>query len=544
MKSLSFLLLAVILILSAGNAFSDDPVEDWVARYTGPGNYDDMAKSIALDGDGNVYVTGFSRGTGTYFDYATIKYDNDGEEQWCARYNNFGSSSDCAFAIAVDLSGNVYVTGTSDGNGTCADCATIKYNNDGVEQWVARYNSPADMDDYCHSIVLDEAGNVYVTGVSWSGSGIHTSDYLTIKYNNDGVEQWVALYNGPGNDSDEAAGISIDETGNVYVTGGSRGDGTYYDYATLMYNSDGVEQWVARYDGSGNGSDRAKAISTDDTGNVYVTGYSSCTGSSYDYATIKYNNDGVEQWIAHYNGPLNSIDQACAIVVDEPHNVYVTGSSRGVGTSVDYATIKYNSVGGEEWVARYNGLMDLSDEAYDIAIDSVGNVYVTGQQESQIQLYYYATIKYNPSGATQWVMNYYSPIGNNSSPCAIEVDGSANVYVTGWSIGTGADYSTIKYCQNLGIAPSQEMTHSGIHLFPIVPNPSTSILTVSFYIPDTYEVMVKIYDISGILVSDVSSGEYGPGLHQFQVCDIPSGVYFCHLQAGSVSVTEKLVVIQ
>jgi uncharacterized delta-60 repeat protein len=545
MKNLSVLLLAVILILSAGNAFSDDPVEEWVARYTSPGNYDDEARSIALDRDGNVYVTGCSRGSETYNDYATIKYNNDGEEIWCARYNNFGGSDDRAYAIAVDSSGNVYVTGSSIGNGTNADCATIKYNNDGVEQWVTRYNSPANYDDYCNSIVLDEAGNVYVTGISWSGPGIHTSDYLTIKYNNDGVEQWVALYNGPGNEDDGAAAISIDETGNVYVTGCSKGDGTNYDYATIKYNNDGVEQWIARYNGGSWSYDKAVAISIDETGNVYVTGCSNGGDAYLDYLTIKYNSAGGEQWIAPYDGPLNSHDEAYGIVVDESHNVYVTGYSRGVGTEEDYTTIKYNSVGVEEWVAR-DDCWDLSDIATDIAIDSVGNVYVTGRQTGSNGPYHYATIKYNPTGVKQWIMKYYGPIGNNNSPCAIEVDGSGNVYVTGWSIDQGgSDYATIKYHQNnLGLVPSQEITHNGIRLFPIVPNPSTNMFTISYYIPDISEVMVKIYDISGILVSELSCGEYGPGLHQFQVCDIPTGVYFCRLRAGSVSLTKSFVIIQ
>src|SRR5437764_8209758 len=102
--------------------------------------------------------------------------------------------------------------------------------------------------------------------------------------------------------------------------------------------------WVAAYNGSGS----ADAIAVDGSGNVYVT------GASGGYATIMYNSAGQQQWVARYNGPLNS-GGAHAIALDIPGNVYVTGQSTGIGTAEDYATIKYNSAGQQQWVARYNG---------------------------------------------------------------------------------------------------------------------------------------------------------------------------------------------
>jgi hypothetical protein len=98
-----------------------------VRRYNGPGNYEDLAAAIVVDGSGNVYVTGWSAGSGTDDDYATIKYGPDGNELWVRRYDGPTNSGDGASAISVDGSGNVYVTGRSIGSGTEHDYATIKY---------------------------------------------------------------------------------------------------------------------------------------------------------------------------------------------------------------------------------------------------------------------------------------------------------------------------------------------------------------------------------------------------------------------------------
>jgi len=95
-----------------------------------------------------------------------------------------------------------------------------------------------------------------------------------------------------------------------------------------------------------NGRDWARALAVDDSGNVYVTGHSEVTGVNHDYVTVKYDSDGNEEWVARYNGPAeNRQDEAYALAVDSSGNVYVTGESSGSGTGYsDYATIKYRPV--------------------------------------------------------------------------------------------------------------------------------------------------------------------------------------------------------
>lgn len=138
----------------------------------------------------------------------------------------------------MDTNGNVYVTGqiSIDNSDFAGDYATIKYNTNGVEQWIAIYKGPDEDIDQATALAVDSGGNVYVTGLSYNKTDILTeSDYTTIKYNTNGVQQWVERYGGPGNSTDIATAIAVDAAGNVHVTGFSYGEGTDFDYATIKY---------------------------------------------------------------------------------------------------------------------------------------------------------------------------------------------------------------------------------------------------------------------------------------------------------------------
>jgi uncharacterized delta-60 repeat protein len=436
----------IMILWGAGHNLA--PASIWAARHNVPGTGNDSASAIALDKSGNVYVTGYSKGSTTDYDYATIKYSPTGKQLWAKRYNGPGNGTDGASDIAVDGSGNVYVTGWSEGSTTDLDYATIKYSPTGKQLWVKRYIGPGKDEDWAYAMVVDASGNVYITGKSDGPNSWLSYEYATIKYNTNGKELWAKRYKDPDYSGGEACAIAADDSGNVYVTGTLEAYSFDHVFATIKYSPDGQQFWVRSYNGPGNYGNEAEAIAVDASGNVYVTGYNNRSSNDCDCVTIKYSSDGKQLWIKKYNGPGDSHDSAYDIAVDGSGNVFITGGSTGSGSHNDYTTIKYNPNGKELWVKRYNGPGNGYDVAAALAVDGSGNVYISGESDGSDTWGDYATIKYNANGQELWAKRY-DGYGYDSGK-AIAVDGSGNVYVTGKSdgLGTGYDYATIKYSPN------------------------------------------------------------------------------------------------
>lgn len=317
-------------------------------------------------------------------------------------------------------------------------------------QWQKRYSSPGANSDKAEDMVMDASGNIYITGIGKGSSG--SFDYITVKYNAAGVQQWIAEYNGPGNGMDEAHAITIDASGNnVYVTGWSWGDSTTgFDYATVKYNAAGVKQWSVRYNNTGiNGTDEAFDIGVDNSGNVYVAGSSEGSPGSSAAAVIKYNASGIQQIVKRYTGSGGN-NGANAIHVSSSGNVYITGYAyQGSTSDYNFLTIRYNSSLTQKWAAQYNGPASKFDEARAMAVDASGNVYVTGcSQMSGSNNYDYSIVKYDSVGNPKWTRNYNGNGNDYDRANAIKLDVSGDIYMTGKSIGPGMqleDVLTLKY---------------------------------------------------------------------------------------------------
>jgi hypothetical protein len=335
---------------------------------------------MSMDGSGNVYVTGTTNSQMT-----TIKYNTSGNQQWIQVYTAAGKLGGFSNAVVNYGSGITYIAGATHEVNTSYDCRLIKYNSLGTQQWTQSYQGAEELDDNFNAVAMDAAGNVYAAGYSYEGF-TPDYDYLTIKYNPNGDELWVRKYDGNANGFDFASAIAVDIAGNSYVTGAGHEAGTNYDIITVKYNSSGVQQWAKYFPGPAG----ASAIITDDSGNVIVTGSWVAFTEGRNFVTIKYSPDGTQKWAQSYNGPENTQDFSSSVAVDSLGNLYIGGYSAGNGSEFDIVSVKYSNTGVQQWVQRYIGSENNNFSPVTIKLDGGNNVYVSGTSANN-----YVTIKYS-----------------------------------------------------------------------------------------------------------------------------------------------------
>jgi len=353
-------------------------------------------------------------------------------------------------------------------------------------EWVQRFNSPGNYNDYVTDMAIDKSGNIYLTG--YVNVNDTNQNYVTIKYNTQGVEQWVRYYDGPDHGEDKPVAIAVDDSGNVIVAGSSYSTNTSYDYLTIKYNSFGDSIWTRKYT---NGL-IASAMILDNQGNVYVTGIKFGLNSE-DILTIKYDILGNLNWAKIFNGPTDQYDDSYDIIISKINVIYVSGGSLGTGgvilrydlngnelptiigstffgykillgdnldivlgfdsyggltTRNDIAVAKLDSSGNLNWIRSYhNNSTNNNDYFKDICLDKFGNVAVTGVSGDLGQLAWdMATVKYDTNGDTLWIKRYNPALNSEDIPSSIASDKFGNTYVTGSSdSGLFAKMITIKY---------------------------------------------------------------------------------------------------
>lgn len=458
----------------------------WVTTYNGEGDFNDRYTCAATDVNGNILLGGSATISESDRDYLIVKLDSSGNVLWTKLIGSAGLGADEVLAITTDSAGFIYATGFSK-----LDYLTVKLDLNGDTVWTRTYDYNGEYDQ-ANSIYVDRAGNVYVTGQSDQDiTAVSNDDYTTIKYSSNGTQQWVQRFNGLGDAVDRAEKIVADDSGNVYITGRSD-NGSNDDYVTIRYNSSGTQQWI-RYDDRG-GRDRATALAIDSSGNIYITGRSN-NGTNDDYWTLKITSIGGLVWQVAYD--FVDDDRASSLAIDATGNVYVTGQSDGDATALfnyDFATVAYNSLGTQIWQKRYAGATGYYDIANSIAVSN-GNVFVTGTsnlgaalaaQNNIVSISYAASngnqngmatfaaapnnddaglavtatangvvvagytedanlrlnaiaIGYTPNMTQQWLRTYDGTGDNNDNVHALAIDWMNNVIVSGYCTEKGAD---------------------------------------------------------------------------------------------------------
>ncbi|OFX38889.1 MAG: hypothetical protein A2X08_02665 [Bacteroidetes bacterium GWA2_32_17] len=493
----------------------------------------------AIDLDGNIYVAGYTS-IANNTDFLTIKYSPTGQRLWIKTYNGTGNGYDIAIDIAIDNENNCYVLGNSEGNGTGQDIVLIKYDSEGNQLWLNRYNDSQNYNNMPVALVLDPSGNIYIAG--YTKPPALASNILLIKYTKTGLMSWVKTYNV--NPINIAADIKVDYSGNILVAG-STGTSTNMNFITIKYNKNGSVLWTKLYESGYD--ENMKAISIDNSNNVYVT------GSGSNVTTIKYNSSGIQQWLANSGGTVYDI------VTDIAGNTYITGTFNTNGF-----TIKYNSSGTMIWNQTYSSIYSNGmDVLQAISLDNNNDVYVTGRSASAPYItksFEMVTIKYDSDGNEKWIETLN---GNSQLQAAgndIVVSENLNVYVTGRIYDDNIQkMSTVKYSQcpataMLKSAEASEIienetenqqpeTENQPWLYA-KPNPINQSSVIAVNTADENESIIEITDIFGRLVKTLKvQGGYSEV--QIPRSELSKGIYNISLmQNGKKVAVSGMTVIE
>jgi uncharacterized delta-60 repeat protein len=411
-----------------------------------------------------------------------------------------GNSDDFGNSIYVDNNGNIYVTGSSH-NGFNPDMVIWKYNSSGsldssfnrngtTPGIVVHHNAAGGFAmDYGNSTYVDDTGNIYVTGSSWSSSRgydmviwkYNSNGSLDSSFNRDETTPGIVVHHNAadGNSHDGGNSIYVDNTGNIYVTGSSINRNGDYDMVIWRYNSSGSSDLIVVHHNAAGGDyeDAGSSIYVDNNGKIYVTGYSINSSNNYDMVIWKYNRDGSLDNSFNRNGATpgivvhnnaaggNSDDYGNSIYVDNTGKIYVTGRSRNNNGNFDMVIWRYNrdgdldtSFNGTGFVVHDNAagsyLNDSSDSGNSIYVDNTGRIYVTGYSTNSYGDSDMVIWRYNSNGSLDSsfgnngiVVHHSAASGNGSdSGNSIYVDSTGKIYVTGYSYnGRNFDMVIWKY---------------------------------------------------------------------------------------------------
>lgn len=315
--------------------------------------------------------------------------------------------------------------------------------------WVRRWSSqPLTGSDYVYGLTVDNDGNVYITGSSdFFGSN---AEALTFKYGPAGESLWFSVLPRP--NSQMLRSVAVGPSGNVYVTGYTMetGNGAYL---TVKYRPNGETAWVRLFNQTF-GYDFSRKLVLDDQENVYVSGYGQMSNYQYTYYTLKYDSSGNQLWVRADSFGGAYTFQPNDLALDPNGNPYIVTKTKHPTQRDNWVVVKYKAETGDTyWVRFYNGPADSTDEARGIAFDNSGNVYVTGiSYGGPTTGFDIVTIKYNSNGDTQWVRRWSNPdtIASDAGYW-IKIDDEGNVYVYGTTISKQPavqDLVVLKYNAN------------------------------------------------------------------------------------------------
>ena len=533
------LYLICFLFLFSSYSFAQFTTE-WTAELMRPDESNSEIVHSKIDNNGNVYVACDGLYLNQGLDFILIKYNTNGTEQWRVHYNNPANTDDAVYSMDIDNSGNIVLTGNSGD-----DMLTVKYNPEGNLQWAALYRSPLSTRSSSYSVSCDHAGNVFIGGTTYITSG-NARDMITVKYNSAGVLQWSKTFDGPWHSADQTMKVLADNSGNVYTSGSCVNSDWNSNFTLLKYNANGDEQWSAIYENPESPDNDLMNMLIDNSGYIYITGYSLGVNGGARGVTLKYNSQGTLQWKA--SPPSDFLPNSVfSIAADNSGNIYTTGAILAAGENTQYFTAKYNSSGVFQWSQSYSVNSGLN-KSWKIAIDDFSNVYVTGLSKGILTETDFATVKYSSAGVQLWAARYSGDNQSKSFASAINIDQSGFIYVSGFSKISDIYNKavTIKYSQTSGIINTSSNIPNKYLLSQNYPNPFNPSTKINFSLPKNSFVTLKVFDLSGKEVANLVNENLSAGSYEadFNASDLTSGIYFYRLTTVDFSETKKMILVK
>lgn len=307
----------------------------WVKTFNSSFSNYDVATSIGIFNNA-LYVTGVSYQQATLADYHTIKYNLSGDLIW-QRDFDYGSLMDIPFDLSISLDDTtIIITGASQSNLTDWDYQTVIYDSTGAILSQPRTSGSTAGFDRASAVKTDENGFIYITGATRGGNG--DLDIKTVKLYPNGNLVWADTYDSGGDDMGND--LLVDKSGNVYICGESHGNDK--DFFIRKYKSTQNTLWTVSIDGAGY-EDIAYKMCFDADSNIIVTGKGFNPQTyNYDFLTVAFKPNGGEMWRDYFDGPDHGSDEARNIVADSSGNIFVTGQVERNG-EFPTVTIKYRT---------------------------------------------------------------------------------------------------------------------------------------------------------------------------------------------------------
>lgn len=543
-KSYFFIFLSFLLFWEIGEIFSQPVQQQWAAWYDNPNNLADISYGMVVDANGNVYVTGNSGTINSRNVFTTVKYNSSGILQWARIYEEQASSDNQPIGINLDSLGNIYVFGYSGSIfNQIYHAVIIKYNSNGDSLWVRKYYGGGNNHTDAQSAGIDKSGNICMSG------GGDFNRLFIVKYNANGDTLWNRNFPPPsGFTATWGVSLALDTNQNIYIGGICN---PYYPpnpsirgFLVTKYNPSGSLQWYAT-DYSLDTDSYINKIALDYQGNIFAIGASSgYRNNIFRYQTEKFGNNGAALWKHKYFQGYD--DWAYDVVTDNSGASYVTGLVSYSNSY--YATIKYNTTGDSSWVRTFGFHHNLGVGKNKICIDSLSNLYVIGITVDSLNNGYISTIKYNSLGVQQWLMEFVAGIGSAPS-YYITCDKYLNVYSCGSASQYGynnLNFITIKYSQPIGIEKNSNQIISKFELSQNYPNPFNPNTEIEYDLPKSTFVKLTIYDVLGNEVKTLVNEKQNAGSYnvEFDGSKLPSGVYFYKITAGDFTAVKKMVLVK